>query len=302
MPVLDSVPLFQSQRRSDKICHRQVFLFSINRLTEGVDSELPDQEQNGGPGSFHQEGDVFVFDKPISQEEVTRNSREDEQRESARQQLKTNKKLAWFTGFLVLGTFVGSGISIWQAKIAQIAATAAKDEVKTAKDQMRLENRAWVGITFPNLDPAKEINKSLPLQVVFQCPIEVSNYGRTPARIVEIKGNCSIIRSGSDPIDLGASGPRHHSLIRFESIQPNETEKDWAIAAIIEKNGKAVPMLTTEEIWEKVRTAKLTVIAHGYITYTDSFGKNHWIRFCHAYNGYCPEICFQYNDSDQEIQ
>lgn len=108
---------------------------SVNLFQNQVYRDLTDHEHADAPRPFHTEGSAVVFDKPKSEEEKTRQRREDEQHEFARAQVRTNKRLAWFTGLLVLGTFVGSGITIWQATIAQTSATAAKKASETASKQ-----------------------------------------------------------------------------------------------------------------------------------------------------------------------
>ncbi len=267
----------------------------------------------------------FVFEDgvPIVRRlsDVERKQAEAESRDQKykQDQVDLNKKLVCATVGLVVATFILGGIQLWymhrqwkltsdslskmgdQVWAAKDAASAAKNAADTAQKEMRLEQRAWVGMTFPNLDEGKELSKKSP-NVVFQCPFEISNWGRTPARMIEINANCSILPNGSEQLDLGENGPKHHTRIRFESIQPNETVKDWGIAAIMVENGKPRPLFTTPELWQRVKTSDLEVIAHGKLTYIDSFGKEHWVRFCHAYSGTVggPENCYRYNDSDHD--
>jgi hypothetical protein len=93
---------------------------------------LSNHEQDNESAPFHEEGGAVIFDRPKSQEEIARQRREDEQHEFARAQVGTNKKLAWFTGLLVIGTFCGTAIGIWQATISQKASNAAKSAASTA--------------------------------------------------------------------------------------------------------------------------------------------------------------------------
>jgi len=98
---------------------------------------LSQQEQHDESRPFHLEGGGLVFDKPKNQEEIARETREREQHEFERDQVKTNKRLKTFTGFLVIGTFVGTGIGIWQASIAQTSANAAREAAKAAQETVR---------------------------------------------------------------------------------------------------------------------------------------------------------------------
>lgn len=98
---------------------------------------MSDQDHDDGSAPFHEEGGALIFDKPKSEHEIARQRREDEQHEFARAQVGTNRKLAWFTGLLVLGTFFGTGIGMWQATISQRAANAAKSAADTADATLR---------------------------------------------------------------------------------------------------------------------------------------------------------------------
>jgi hypothetical protein len=104
---------------------------------------LSNQEQDNEAPPFHHEGGAGIFDKPKSQEEVARQRREDEQHEFARSQVKTNKRLAWFTAALVFASFCTIAVGIWQASIYGSQLTAMRgqlDEMKrsgaTSTDQM----------------------------------------------------------------------------------------------------------------------------------------------------------------------
>ena len=68
---------------------------------------MADDEQKYVQHPFHMEGSIPVFVKPPSDEEASSERRAREAHEFARDQVATNRKLAWFTGLLVAGTFIG---------------------------------------------------------------------------------------------------------------------------------------------------------------------------------------------------
>ncbi|HEY5331304.1 MAG TPA: hypothetical protein VIJ79_15590 [Acidobacteriaceae bacterium] len=114
---------------------------------------MADQEQDNEPHSFHTEEGAVIFDKPLSAAEKGRQKREDEQHEFARQQVITNKRLAWFTGALVFATFCTIVVGIWQGSVSQKSANAAKVAGETAQSSLtqsiesfRTDERAWVVI------------------------------------------------------------------------------------------------------------------------------------------------------------
>lgn len=104
---------------------------------------MSDNEQDSADRPFHREGQAVVFDKPRSEEEIARETRDREQHEFARAQVKTNRRLAWFTGALVLATFCTIAIGVWQAEISQKAANAAK----SAADAAVTIQRPWLRLS-----------------------------------------------------------------------------------------------------------------------------------------------------------
>jgi hypothetical protein len=109
---------------------------------------LSDQEHNNEPTPLHFEGGGIVIDKPKSEEEITRKAREDEDHEFKRDQVKTNRRLTRLNFFLVIGTFCGLGIGVWQSKVSQqsadtseksvlLAQKTERDSRKSGEDQIR---------------------------------------------------------------------------------------------------------------------------------------------------------------------
>jgi len=191
----------------------------------------------------------------------------------------------------------------WSQKVSQKGIESSERQnramLQSIIDNSRQEQRAWVGITFPNLDRAKEFSKDGG-GTVFQCPTTITNYGRTPAHMVQIHAICALLPLGSNRLDLGPNGPKPHTEDIFEFIQPTQINH-LPIPAAIVLNGEVAAIPGTEELWNEVAAAKFTVIVYGNLTYTDSFSKSHWTHFCHAYNADNggPESCLHYNDSDQ---
>jgi hypothetical protein len=188
------------------------------------------------------------------------------------------KPLVEIAGVILLTVYTWYTIKMYCAN--KEAADAAKDAAVVAQKELMLSERPWIGITFPNLDRTKEFSKDGP-GTIFSCPIKISNYGKTPARMVEIHAICSLLMQGIDRPDLGPSGPSPHIDDVFEFIQPGETNNRPIPAAIV-LNGKATAIPGTEELWYEVANGKFTVIVYGNLTYKDSFSRSHWTHFCHA--------------------
>jgi hypothetical protein len=209
---------------------------------------LTDQEQNDESRPFHQEGSAVVFEKPKSQEETARQRREDEQHEFARSQVKTNHRLAVFTGLLVLGTFCGTLIGIWQAIISQTAAGAAKDAAITAKEAVHLSERAYITIGISEFD--------LKTRTV---TLSVTNSGR--------------ISSGSVDIVI------HSFIMNTDPSQPTIYLKDAIEKGWKQSRYSSAPIGTRFQISHVFKTideavfskGKQHVIVVGVATYNDGF-------------------------------
>ncbi len=178
---------------------------------------------------------------------------------------------------------------------------AADRQVDVTDRAFKLDQRAWIGITFPT-HPTSDIRQKD--GDVFMVPIAITNTGRTPARKVEVNANCTILRASNDALDLNSSGPIHRSRLRFELVQPSEVVNKWGIPALDVDSGTSVPAILTSELRKHIADGGYTVVVHGKITYVDYSGREHWVRFCHYANGLIggTEQCFNYNDFDRDDQ
>ena len=93
---------------------------------------MADQEQDNGGKSFHLEGSAVIFDKPKDPVQAAKERRDAESHEFARDQVGYNKNLRTLTFWLVIGTFCGTAIGIWQGFSSQASAKAAKDAANAA--------------------------------------------------------------------------------------------------------------------------------------------------------------------------
>lgn len=206
----------------------------------------------------------------------------------------------WLIG-IGLAALVMNGFIAWvywnQFKEMQKATEATRHAVSDSNRNFRSDERAWVGITFPNVDFQREsIGK------VFEVPMVVTNTGKTPAQHINIKGVVSIVHDRIGNIDIPPSDITHgFSLVRIELLQPNQTIKDWPLAAL-DTSGPTKPVITTKVIVDHIGNASYTVVIHGRITYEDIFGYKHWLTFCHNANGLVggSTACFDYNSFDRE--
>jgi hypothetical protein len=152
---------------------------------------LADQEQDNVHRNFHREGEAVVFDAPLNPEETARQAREDEQHKFARQQVKTNGLLAWFTGALVLATACTIGVGIWQAiiyhkqltamqgQLAQMSAqsTAIQTQNTLSRDIVRGTSAAYVALSWNS--PVNEPQYSPGMLFINQGIFRAENFSGT---------------------------------------------------------------------------------------------------------------------------
>jgi hypothetical protein len=235
---------------------------------------LSDQEQDNESHSFHLEGGHAVFEKPKSQEEIARDRRESEQHKFAREQVKTNRKMTFFTGLLVLATGFGSGIGIWQATISQTAANAARDaadaskeavfiaqrtlaetarsnnrqaqisqdQMATSRDQFRREHRPYLwqvssaGSDKGNIQYRWGAKEGMPEMYVV---VQVQNFGQSPAVITRFAGDLEL---GGTPDYLSRLSA--HDWRNISSIMPPGRVDDFTVGSkeTVPKGSSVVPV------------------------------------------------------------
>jgi hypothetical protein len=244
---------------------------------------LSDQEQDNVNPSYHREGDAVVFDRPVEQEEAARQRRENEQHEFARSQVKTNNRLAWFTGALMVATFCTIAVGVWQGIISQEAANAARDAANAAKcaaniaqrslaqsvSAFQLDERPWVYISSFGLTSEPMANQKPPTIDYF-----VMNSGKTPALNLATFYETSSIAITSEP-----------PLSKFKS-------KESARESVLPPNipGNVIGTLPVNSIMEPTRLdqynlGKEAIYIQVKITYSDAFKKNYWTTAC-AYHAH----------------
>jgi hypothetical protein len=292
-----------------------------------VHGQLSDQELGNLPRPFHEESGAVIFDKPKNQEEIARETRENEQHEFARAQVSTNKKLAWFTGLLVVGTFSGLAIGIWQASISQRAANAAKDAVDVASrtlaetqtsnarqaeltekarvsseesskqafqatiDNFHHEQRAWVGpIEMGINEPPIHVGSRLVATIV------LTNSGKTPALNVSTLAAIAFWdkRLPVDPhFKIDNTDQPSNSV-----IQPGMKETITTLPISSPLNSGA-GVVGTNDLAE-IESGESIVYVFGRITYRDVFQKEHRTTFCGFLNRNLTTLraCKTYNQAD----
>lgn len=293
---------------------------------------MSNQEQDSGSAPFHEEGGAVIFDKPNSQEEIARRRREDEQHEFARSQVKTNKRLAWFTGALTLATFCTIGVGIWQACIYGGQLGVMKGQLKQMKGSSKqtdamlcwyrqqlaeMQRQAEASITqaeavseseLPRFELTKNgIDIAKDKQQVLTIPIEITNAGKTMARDVHISVMAVLVDSNKDPSQFDykgkycfrVGGPIWESGMNLES----QLGKGRAGVAVSDEKGNLINVDDSRA--SQIKSGEKHVVVYGRITFRDFLGVRHWENMCSVsraaegvFRNSGHERCTEYNSND----
>lgn len=265
-----------------------------------IDRALADDEQKDVQHPFHMEGSIPVFEKPLSDEVASGERRAREAHEFARDQVETNRKLARFTVLLVVGTFIGSAISIWQARIAQTSADAAREAVIVARNTLTAAQQSTAQQSADNVRAAtnaKDLSdKTFALSArAFQSTI--NNYRREQrAYLLPVDANDKAGAYGLLKISLRNYGHVSAKNARLEGTldrisaytQPPIQE---SIALHLPIASRIIPSDVPTFTWDVFTPnygSKFPVLGDalrmlGTITYDDGFGDRDTVGVCYAF-------------------
>jgi hypothetical protein len=143
---------------------------------------LTDDQKDPSRSTFHWEDGIPVFENRLNEVERKASAAEIRDEQYKNSQRRINFWLVVFTGLLVLTSLISGGISVWQARIANRSAEAAKSAAQTAgatldesKRAFKTEQRAYVTPQSVAFDTEPQPGKSVGLTLT------LNNSGRTPA-------------------------------------------------------------------------------------------------------------------------
>jgi hypothetical protein len=251
---------------------------------------LADQEQDSVTHSFHEEGGAIVFDKPPSAVEAARQRRENEQHEFAREQVKTNRRLAGFTRALVVATFCTIGVGIWQGSISQKAANAAGSAAATASDTLKETQ-------------ANEKNSAQLAEQRFH--IEQRPY----LTVSDVKPNSPLL-AGDNQIVLALynSGKSPALDVRIQTsvffgdrrIAKNPSKRSESIVGAEKPAFNTYTLSVNSEDFSQIATGKEQIRFTFVVAYTDIFKERHTTRACAYYNP--KEVNYKYCEAGNSVE
>jgi hypothetical protein len=141
------------------------------------------------------------------------------------------------------------------------AADSAKSSIQATQFAMRLEQRAWVGLT------VVDVPKPLPTGTTFELVNHFLNTGKTPAIRIHAVSEFVIDVPNTPPIYKESDAPEGPPLLPGAEIRGTGT----------------VPILS-EETAKSIKNGTVILYDRGAVWYWDVFGRKHIATFCLAYN------------------
>lgn len=156
-------------------------------------------------------------------------------------------------------------------------------------DQMKLAQRAWIGIETIDAVPAfPEIGKS------FGAKGMIRNTGKTPALNLIIYSIIEPVLSGDRP---------NFSYVGIKSFSggmlPPDGKGILPFNPLTDVKLKQAALFTKEQL-EALNNETFSIYTHGRVEYDDIFGYPHWMTYCSylsvSFSGFA--FCNEHNDTD----
>ncbi len=168
-------------------------------------------------------------------------------------------------------------------------------QLRVMQQQVKLAERAWIGYVLP---------ASFPLEgPATPATLQVTNFGKTPARQVEGDIIATALMKGEEPtFDFTVGHP--HNRFYAGAVFPNSP---FPVTISVVRYGADKPaVISPEDLRKGLESGQYFIIFYGRITYTDIFGIKRWTNFCTgsgtAMQGEPDTLkkCIRYNDVDSE--
>jgi hypothetical protein len=161
----------------------------------------------------------------------------------------------------------------------------------------KIDERAWMGFSLPSgLQIQKDaITKQAQALLI---PIQIINTGKTVAKNVSGDVVITVIDKG-EKLTFNMSDYSHYGL-QGGAIFPNGQMGLTQPAIKRGQDGIAKTIIPTDDLLQRIDTAKSFAVVFGHVTYCDVFGVPHKTTFCRYVTvpGLIDADCMNYNDAD----
>lgn len=167
-------------------------------------------------------------------------------------------------------------------------------QLRVMQQQVNLAERGWIGFVQPPTFPLDGATTP--------ATIQVTNFGKTPARQVEGDMVAAVLMKGEEPTfdySLGHPHNRFYAGVVFPN-SPFPVTID--VVRYINKTPTAV---SSADLRKELESGQSYVVFYGQIAYKDIFGIEHWTHFCTGSGKAMQELdtlkkCIRYNDVDHD--
>jgi hypothetical protein len=169
-------------------------------------------------------------------------------------------------------------------RAATDAAKAAKDSVAFARENARLDQRAWVGVI--------RVEGGAPqVDQIWKTNVSIKNDGRTPAKQLKVVMLRKTVEAGKSP-DFTEEDRVSKEIHELLLLPPTE-------GFVISGDSKDLKKVGKESL-ESINSGKYIVFLFGTVTYNDVFNCSHWTKFCYKLDAASGEfsLCENHNDAD----
>jgi hypothetical protein len=179
---------------------------------------------------------------------------------------------------------IDTKIGLAEQDFSQMAKNS-EGAIKATQAQMRLDQRAWIGVEeISSIPPIPEEDK------IWDISASLKNTGKTPAKNI-LMWNTEVVVKEAPNVNSDCAAARKTQASR-SMLPPNGTYK----ALLHVANG-----IKTPKDWESEITAQGALYVHGCVIYDDVFRQMHWMTYCgvfdlpHKGNGFLA--CQRYNNT-----
>jgi hypothetical protein len=199
--------------------------------------------------------------------------------------------------FVIATQFLKSNFKLVLESVAVVAALAVLVvyglQLSVMQHQLRLDQRAWIGFVLPS---------NFPLDgEVTPATLQVTNFGKTPARQVEGNIIATLMMKIQEPsFDYSVGHP--HNRFYAGAVFPNSP---FPVTINVQRYEGTPKIISPADLRKELETGQSYIVFYGEITYEDVFGKKHWTRFCTGSGTAMQQLdalkkCIAYNDVDHD--
>ncbi len=179
--------------------------------------------------------------------------------------------------------------------IAALALCAYFTQACYMRQAMRVDQRAWINIPFPNSFPLNGTSIPIVTQII--------NSGKTPAKGLKVDVFAGVLNKDDKPTvgDFSIGHPHERLHAPGVIFAHDPTPVNTYVGTYLPEGGKQV-IIPDETFRQDLATRKRFILFYGRATYNDVFKVEHYTQFCTGSGDGIPsnvlKDCLDYNEVD----